>query len=148
VRTLRAGGSEWGMTRYSGRSDSPDVWHNGFDAAGEVGTAIGAPGAGTATTGTDSKSGLDVKVDLGNGYSASFSHLSDVPGVFKTCDGTIDHSIRATVNAGDVVGFLGQTGNSDISGREPHVHIVTKHGSGDYNPRDFYAPAGGAGSCQ
>ncbi len=135
------------MTRYSGNSDTPDVWHNGFDAAGAVGTEIAAPGAGVATTGTDPKSGLYVKVDLGNGYSVSFSHLSDVPSQFKR-NGAIDHNLRVPVSAGQVIGAVGQTGNSKVSGREPHAHIVTKRGSGDCNPRDFYSSTGGAGSCQ
>ena len=78
-------------------------------------------------------------MDLGNGYSVTFSHLSDVPDQFKNNDGTIDHSRQFVVSAGDILGFVGQTGNSLTSGREPHAHIVTRVGGVDFDPRYFYS---------
>jgi murein DD-endopeptidase MepM/ murein hydrolase activator NlpD len=92
-----------------------------------------------ATTGTNKESGLFVQIDLGNGYTVSFSHLSDVPGIFKDAQGNIDHSKSAEVNAGDIIGFVGATGNADTSGRDSHTHVRTKENGKDINPRAFYS---------
>ncbi|MFQ5705771.1 MAG: RHS repeat-associated core domain-containing protein, partial [Gemmatimonadales bacterium] len=130
-------GSEWGITRFSG--GVRNVKHSGLDAAASVGTSLRAPAGATATTGVDAKSGLYVAMDLGNGYTVSFSHLSDVPDMFKDADGNIDHSIAVQVGTGDVVGIAGITGNSKTSGRDPHVHITTREHGKDFNPRAFYS---------
>jgi RHS repeat-associated protein len=129
------GGSEWGFTRSGGTK-----YHNGFDQAAPSGTQLKALGAGLLRVGRDDKAGLYVKLDLRNGTSVSFSHLS------KTVVGTVNgEAVR--VEAGQTIAFTGTSGNSSGSGREPHVHIVTRVGGRDCNPRDFFSKDGWSGSC-
>ncbi len=132
-------GSEFGVTRFSGAGPVRDVPHTGLDAAAAVGTGIRAPAGAVATTGRDEKSGLYVYLDLGNGYSVSFAHLSDVPAMFKDAQGNIDYSVSTRVKPGDVVGYVGVSGNAERSGRDPHTHIRTKENGKDINPRAFYS---------
>lgn len=128
------GGSEYGFTRSGGTQ-----FHNGFDWRSATGTDVLAAGDGTLEVGYNNLAGNFVKVTFDNGYSVSVSHLSETYGA------TGDR-----VEAGQVLGRTGVTGNARNSGREPHGHVVTRNGP-EYldtcNPRDFLSKDGGGGSC-
>lgn len=84
-------------------------FHSGVDLAAAQGTPVRATLAGVAhvvvwVTGY----GLHVIVDHGNGLSSLYAHLSAV----AVADG-------ATVQAGQVIGAVGSTGNST----GPHLHF-------------------------
>jgi len=133
-------GSEWGVTRFS--DGVRNVRHDGLDVAAAVGTDIRAPAGATATTGTTEKGGLYVRLDLGNGYTITFSHLSDVPDAFKDKEGNIDHSKTVRVKTGETIGQAGTTGNADNDDpprREAHTHVTTREDGRNFNPRSFYS---------
>jgi murein DD-endopeptidase MepM/ murein hydrolase activator NlpD len=125
--------SEWGWTRQD-EYGNPD-YHNGFDDAAEIGAEVLAAGAGVATVGRNDVAGLYIMLDLENGYSVSYSHLSSV-------SGNLEPGSQFTVSAGDVLGSSGVSGNSQGSGRDPHVHVVTREGNQDMNPRCFFSSGG------
>jgi RHS repeat-associated protein len=131
-----AGGSEWGYTRSLGTE-----YHNGFDQAAPHMTAVVAPGAGELRIGTSEKDGLYAQLNLGNGTSVTFSHLSSalLPAGLKPGD-------AVKVKAGETIAFTGQSGNAQGSNRDPHVHITTKVKGESCNPRDFFSRGGG--SCK
>jgi murein DD-endopeptidase MepM/ murein hydrolase activator NlpD len=105
-------------------------------------TPVVAPGGGILTIGTSERAGLFALLDLENGATVSFSHLSSalLPAGSKPGD-------RVRVKAGDVIGFTGESGNARGSGRDPHVHIVTRVKGVLCSPRDFFSKDGGGQSC-
>jgi murein DD-endopeptidase MepM/ murein hydrolase activator NlpD len=129
-------GSEFGPTRFN--PDGSPKNHNGFDWSAPVGTAVRAPANATVTYGYDSKSGHYARFNLGNGATVSVAHMQKPDGIQN----------GQRVSAGTVVGNVGTSGNSAGSGREPHGHVVTRVDGESCNPRDFFSPQGGGGSCQ
>jgi RHS repeat-associated protein len=132
------GGSEFGMTRSAGTQ-----MHNGFDWAAAVGTAVRAPGAGTATAVADVSGrpeGNYVQFRLTNGTRVSVLHMEGFQGIRP--------GQTKKVNAGDIVGFTGRTGNEARSPRASHAHVITRGVSGvTCNPRDFFGRSPSGGSC-
>jgi murein DD-endopeptidase MepM/ murein hydrolase activator NlpD len=93
--------------------------HQGDDVMAPTGSPIVAPFDGYATTGRSKLGGLEVRVFGADGYIYN-AHLSRL--------GSLGY-----VNAGDIVGYVGSTG--DASG--PHDHIEWHPGDGvavDPNP--------------
>lgn len=109
----------WGYPRMSGTASAH--WHQGTDIFAPMGTPLVAAESGTLDrVGTAGLGGLRlwVKGDSGNHYY--YAHLSAfAPGM---TDGL-------RVNAGDVVGFVGDTGNA--KGTSPHLHFEIHPGGGD-----------------
>ena len=142
-RSERSGalGSEYGKTRFlAGSSQTRDKPHSGFDDAAPVMTAISAAGDGRLSydRSDNNDGGIKATLRLDSGYTVVYNHLdaSSLPG-----------ATDSRVGAGDVLGYVGQSGNSAGSGRNPHVHItVIKPGGGTCNPQDFFAATGG-GKC-
>ena len=62
------------------------------------------------TISSDTLAGNHIIQDLGDGHFAAYAHLR--PGTLKV-------KVGDTVHAGDVIGRLGNTGNSS----EPHLHF-------------------------
>ena len=89
-------------------------YHNGTDIAAPAGTPILAAASGTVTiaNGIDSwggSYGYHIKVDHGNGLETLYAHCSSIcviPG--------------QQVQQGEVIGFVGSTGNSTGN----HLHLV------------------------
>jgi peptidoglycan LD-endopeptidase LytH len=92
--------------------------HQGNDIFAEYGTPIRAPFSGTAEEGSDGLGGNVVHVysDSGSDYVYN-AHLSDFAGV----DG-------AHVEPGDLIGFVGDSGNA--AGTPPHDHFEYHPGGG------------------
>jgi murein DD-endopeptidase MepM/ murein hydrolase activator NlpD len=89
--------------------------HQGLDFAGDAGTPIHAVGAGTifAAGWIYSGYGISAVVDHGNGFLTHYAHMSELavsPGQW--------------VNAGDVIGYEGSTGDST----GPHLHFEVHQG--------------------
>jgi murein DD-endopeptidase MepM/ murein hydrolase activator NlpD len=83
--------------------------HTGLDFAAPMGTDITAAASGTVTfAGWEGSYGNKVVIDHGNGYTTTYSHLSD-----------IDVSKGQKVQTGDHIGDMGSTGNSTGS----HLHF-------------------------
>jgi alpha-tubulin suppressor-like RCC1 family protein/murein DD-endopeptidase MepM/ murein hydrolase activator NlpD len=94
--------------------------HSGYDYASQDGVTLGTPvlaaASGLATFTPDSKSegaGNVIKINHGNGYQTWYEHLSP--------DGLITSIENSDVPVikGDVIGYVGMTGNTN----GPHIHL-------------------------
>ena len=102
------GAGNFGAPRDGGRT------HHGEDISGPVGTDLHAATPGTVTfSGTMSGYGNTVKIDDGSGTVTLYGHNSDNA-----------VSVGDTVQQGQVIGTLGQTGNAaGQPDSESHVHF-------------------------
>ncbi len=93
--------------------------HAGVDFAASCGAEVHAAAAGTVVAVEyNSSSGNRVKIDHGNGVITGYYHLSG----FNT-------QVGATVEQGDVVGYVGSTGTSTGC----HLHFAKMDSSGEYS---------------
>lgn len=91
--------------------------HNGVDIFAERGTPILAPDAGAVTFAIDPLGGNVANLKLADGRRYYFAHLERYEGQ----SGRI-------VAAGDVIGYVGNTGNA--RGTSPHLHFEVHDASG------------------
>lgn len=93
--------------------------HEGIDFGAACGTPVHSAQSGTViATETTSASGNRVKVDHGNGVVTGYYHLQG----FATSQG-------ATVEAGEVIGYVGTTGRSTGC----HLHFAKLDEAGNYS---------------
>lgn len=84
-------------------------WHSGIDLAAPAGRPVVATMAGIATVVASTQGyGLHIIVDHGGGLSSLYGHLSSTA-----------VTNRSPVDAGQVIGLVGSTGNST----GPHLHL-------------------------
>lgn len=107
-----------------------EEFHEGIDFAAPEGTRIRAVAAGIVTwAGQRGGYGNMVQIDHGNGYATRYGHAYKV----------LVH-VGETVNRGDVLALVGDTGRST----GPHVHFeVLKYGH-EVNPARFVALRAGS----
>ncbi len=87
---------------------SEETAHNGTDFAANMGDPVFATAEGTIIFASDKDElGRTVTIDHGNGYQTSYSHLQKIS-VKK----------NAFIKKGEVLGFVGSSGNST----GPHLH--------------------------
>lgn len=87
-------------------------WHNGVDLAAPLGTPVAAARAGNVSyAGLRGGYGLLVTLAHGGGLETRYAHLS-----------RISVSPGQTIRAGEILGFVGSTGNST----GPHLHFETR----------------------
>jgi murein DD-endopeptidase MepM/ murein hydrolase activator NlpD len=97
-------------------------YHTGLDFAGDYGSPIKAMANGEITeVGYDGSYGNKVVITLEDGTELWFCHMSD----YTVSSGEV-------VRAGEVIGYLGDTGNTT----GPHLHVEVRPGAGD--PVDPY----------
>jgi hypothetical protein len=101
--------------------------HQGTDVFAAAGTPVRAPFAGTVRFATEAVGGLSAYVHLPDGTFLYSTHLSAfAPGL----------SSGTPVAQGDIIGFVGDTGNA--LGGTPHVHFeIHPQGGGAVNPKPF-----------
>jgi hypothetical protein len=87
-------------------------FHLGTDVFAAYGTPVRAPIDGTVTTSTDSLGGLSVRVHMADKTYFYLAHLSGL------VEGFVD---GMAVTTGDIVGYVGDSGNA--KGGTPHVHV-------------------------
>lgn len=96
---------DWGTPRSGGRT------HQGNDIFGAKGTPLVAVDDGYLTDATNALGGVSLnlksRTDMARYY---YAHLDSVEG-----------SLPRNVNAGDVIGYLGDSGNA--KGTSPHLHF-------------------------
>ncbi|HEX6206870.1 MAG TPA: peptidoglycan DD-metalloendopeptidase family protein [Actinomycetota bacterium] len=110
---------DFGFPRSGGRT------HQGNDIFAPEGTPIRAPFAGVADEGNDGLGGIAVFVRAPDGTYVYNAHLSRHAGV----DGK-------QVKPGDLIGYVGNTGNA--AGTPPHDHFQLSPGGGSpVNPYPF-----------
>ncbi len=105
-------------------------FHEGIDFAAPEGTRIRAVAAGIVTwAGPRGGYGNMVQIDHGNGYATRYGHAYRV----------LVH-VGQTVNRGDVLALVGDTGRST----GPHVHFEVLKNGHEVNPARFVALRAGS----
>ncbi|WP_052336836.1 M23 family metallopeptidase [Nocardioides alkalitolerans] len=107
------------ITNVFGQAESyySSGYHTGLDFAAPSGTTIRAVAGGTVTeSGYDGSYGNKTVITLEDGTEMWYAHQSSVA-----------VEVGQTVASGDVIGYVGSTGNS--SG--PHLHLEVRPGAGD-----------------
>lgn len=87
-------------------------FHQGTDVFAAHGTPLRSPVDGTVTAGSGSLGGLYVKVFQPDGSYFYMAHLSALPDGFRN---------GMAVRTGDIVGYVGDSGNA--RGGKPHLHL-------------------------
>jgi murein DD-endopeptidase MepM/ murein hydrolase activator NlpD len=127
----------WGFPRMTGTPSAH--WHQGTDVFAAHGTPLVAAESGRlARVGQGTLGGNKLWVVGDSGTEYYYAHLAAfAPGVV---DGR-------RVNAGDVVGYVGDTGNA--RGTSPHLHFeIHPGGTGPVNPYPLLAATRGAAATQ
>jgi murein DD-endopeptidase MepM/ murein hydrolase activator NlpD len=99
---------DWGQPRSGGRP------HQGTDVFAPQGTPVVAVGAGSVSYGSDPTGGGNTASVSANGNTYNYLHLSGFAGDARS------------VAQGEVIGYVGQTGNAV----GPHLHIEIHPGGG------------------
>ena len=99
--------------------------HTGMDFSAPTGTDIYATGNGKVVKVQKNRGGYGnlVVIDHGYGYTTFYAHLSR----FNVRKGQ-------TVNRGEIIGYVGNTGRS----RGPHLHYEVRKNTKPINPVNFY----------
>ncbi len=114
-----AGGADWGDTYGGERSDVPGGWHHGDDLFAPLGTPVVAVADGTIfAVGWNRVGGWRLWLVDHAGNDFYYAHLSGYT--------TLGRNNRA-VHRGDVIGFVGNTGDAFTT--LPHLHFEV-HPSG------------------
>ncbi len=109
----------WGYPRMSGTASAH--WHQGTDIFAPKGTPLVATESGVLDrVGVAGLGGMRLWLDGDSGNKYYYAHL------VSFAEGMAD-GVR--VNAGDVVGYVGNTGNA--KGTPPHLHFEVHPGGGD-----------------
>jgi peptidoglycan LD-endopeptidase LytH len=125
----------WGARRSGGRR------HRGTDILSPRGTPVLAVADGTvAEFGKQRLSGYFIRLDHGDGWTTTYMHLNNdvegddgLGGLWTAIYPTL--TVGAEVHAGDVIGYVGDSGNAE--GTQPHIHFEVKHDGVKVNPYPF-----------
>lgn len=102
--------NDFGYVRYEGARP-----HEGNDLFDPVGTPLVAVDDGELRSGLDPTGGLIVNLYSSDGSRYYYAHLS------RFVNGSTSPPLPRQVRAGDLVGYLGATGNA--AGTPPHLHF-------------------------
>lgn len=98
--------------------------HAGTDIGAQYGaTVVAADGGTVSLAGVNGGYGNCVMINHGNGYYTLYGHLSSIA-VYE----------GQGVSQGDVIGYVGSTGNST----GPHLHFEIRYGNEKLDPETFY----------
>jgi len=97
--------------------------HLGTDFSAQLGDPVFASGSGIVEfAGPKDELGNTIVINHQNGYVTSYSHLKDI----RTRKGR-------NVNKGDIIGTVGNTGNSSA----PHLHYTISKDNREMDPEEF-----------
>lgn len=118
------GAAQFRDTWMAARENPRPHWHKGTDIFAPAGTVVRAPTAGKLELKRGGAGGLAAFLKSSDGNEFYFAHFAAF-GSFPT---------GANVNAGDVIGYVGTTGNAE--GDSPHTHFeIHLKGKGPVNPK-------------
>ena len=121
LRNYKRMSSGYGYRRHPIRGKTR--MHNGMDLAARKGTPIYAAAAGTVTwSGWKGGYGKCVTIDHHNQYETIYGHCS-----------TLHAQAGDNVDRGDLIGYVGSTGNST----GPHLHFEVRKNTQPLNPQRF-----------
>jgi murein DD-endopeptidase MepM/ murein hydrolase activator NlpD len=101
--------------------------HQGTDIFAPMGTPVRAPADGVLRQTSEAVGGISVYVTMPDGTEFYGTHLSALVDGQKS---------GQRVKMGDVIGFVGNSGNAD--GGTPHLHFqISVRGSGPVNPKPY-----------
>ncbi|MGL5067178.1 MAG: murein hydrolase activator EnvC family protein [Sarcina sp.] len=104
-------------------SGKPGTFHRGIDYGAAGGTPIQAIAGGVVTTaGWSNSFGNMVVVDHGNGYTSLYAHAR-----------ALNVTVGQRVSQGQVVSFVGSTGNSTGN----HLHLEMRYNGSHVNPANY-----------
>jgi murein DD-endopeptidase MepM/ murein hydrolase activator NlpD len=107
------GGADWGDTYGADRSDVPGGWHHGDDLFAPLGTPVVAVTDGTVfAVGWERIGGWRLWLADGAGNDFYYAHLSGYTQLARN---------GRAVKRGDVLGFIGNTGDAFTT--PPHLHF-------------------------
>ena len=105
--------NDWGFARSGGRT------HKGTDVFAPKGSKLYAPDSGRVSLSTGNLGGRYIWLTGDNGISFYLAHLDGYVGGLSSGD---------RVSKGEVIGYVGNTGNA--RGTSPHLHIQLHPGGG------------------
>jgi murein DD-endopeptidase MepM/ murein hydrolase activator NlpD len=123
----------WDARRSGGRR------HKGIDILAPRGTEVLAVADGVvADFGEQRLSGYFVRIDHGGGWTSTYMHLNNdtvgtddgLGGIWTAIYPTL--TIGTEVRAGDVIGYVGDSGNAE--GTQPHTHFELRFEGTKVNP--------------
>lgn len=121
VRNDSHGDGEFGSKRRNGRS------HSGIDILASVGTPVYAAKSGMAFKAeVPTGYGKYVMIYHPDGYQTYYGHLSE-------------WAIKPLqrVRRGDIIGYVGKTGNASSNSIQPHLHFEIRRDGEPQDPRRF-----------
>ncbi|HEX6208835.1 MAG TPA: M23 family metallopeptidase [Actinomycetota bacterium] len=122
-----AGEATWSNDWHAARCNPDPHLHKGIDIFAPAGTPLVATRNGIVTQkGIGAVSGLHVEITGHRGIQYFYAHLSRF---------APDLALGQRVSRGDVVGFVGTTGNA--RGTSPHVHLEVQPGGVPVAPKPF-----------
>ncbi len=130
----------WGASRPGGRR------HQGTDLMADKMTPVLAAVDGVVVfVGDSPRAGRNVRIEHANGWETWYLHLNNDN--LGTDDGKADWSLSfaegieegVEVRAGQVIGYVGDSGNAEASGS--HTHFELHSPGGRVNPYPFLEPA-------
>lgn len=121
IRNDAMGDGDFGTKRRNGRT------HSGVDILAVVGTPVYASRSGFAFFGNvPTGYGKYVMIYHPDGTQTFYGHLSDWNG-----------RIPRTVRRGELIGFVGKTGNAANKLIQPHLHFEIRKDGEPVDPRDL-----------
>ena len=102
-----------------------EKFHAGIDIGASMGSSIVAADGGTVTVSTyDGGYGNYIMINHGNGRVTLYAHMSSRA-----------VTVGTTVNKGQVIGYVGSTGNST----GPHLHFEVRNNGGTVDPLTYFS---------
>lgn len=119
IRSDDLGSGDYGAKRAGGRS------HDGIDILAETGTPVYAAKSGIA---------FCLNVPTGYGRYVMIYHPDRTQSLYAHLS---EYNVRSTqkVRQGDVIGFVGKTGNAGADAMQPHLHFEIRKNAVTIDPR-------------